>query len=548
MRRVSRASETIVGAAGPRDISQEIENASYLKEIEMRNALLLSKDDCIYKGQGGQTTGIKMINKFREAACEGAAAASLPREVKNASKFLRGFFSREKRDEEHKTDRSARFLNSVHDQVRRDRKVNNNISCTIYQVPPKIRSTHAMAYTPMSVCIGPFFCSDRTNEELKQMQDYKWTCVRKLMSQDKSSPPLQVCLTEMKKLEKRIRASYSDEINMKNLSSDELAEMMLLDGCLILHLLLMHSEGAEIRRTEATDEDGMQVVGIWNLMKYDLLLLENQIPFFVIIRLFRMYKNNSGPDIHDEPDDILVDCGLRLFSSIYPCRRTDTSFSISSKQVHHLLHLVYLSILPSPPSQPSTKNAILEGSPHRIPSARELHDAGVKFKKSKNAGSFLDIKFSKGVMEIPSLEVYDYSNSLFRNLIAFEQCYPNTRCQITTYAAFMDCLLSTPEDARLLHQSEILTNNMTTDQDAARFLFFSRLCNQVHYTTDNSYLRDLCVEVNKYQHSRWHKWRAILAGNYFSNPWLIISLITGAILLLLAAGETFFTIYPFYHK
>ncbi|XP_072991814.1 UPF0481 protein At3g47200-like [Typha latifolia] len=166
--------------------------------------------------------------------------------------------------------------------------------------------------------------------------------------------------------------------------------------------------------------------------------------------------------------------------------------------------------------------------------------------RSKNASSFLDIKFHKGVMEIPPLEMHDYSNSLFRNLIAFEQCYPDTSCQITVYAAFMDNLLNTPEDARLLHLTGILTNRMTADQDATHF--FSHLCSRVHYASDDSYLRDLCVDVNKYRLSTWQKWRAILVRNHFSNPWLIISLLAAIFLLLITAGQTFYTIYPFYHK
>ncbi|XP_072973598.1 UPF0481 protein At3g47200-like [Typha angustifolia] len=400
----------------------------------------------------------------------------------------------------------------------------------------------------MAVRIGPFFYSEQTSIELKQMQDYKWTCVRKLMPNDESSGSLQACLAAMKNLEPTIRASYSDESTMSKLSSDELAEMMLLDGCFILHLLLKYSEGAEISTREATDEYDMQVIGrcwIWNLVRYDLLLLENQIPFFVVIVLFILLKSSYGPENFDDAGNHLIACGRCLFNRIHPSR-VDASFSTRYDRVHHLLHLFYLSIPQCAQPTKSSRNALLEETPHWIPSAKELQDAGVKFKKSKDASSFLDIKFRKGVLEIPPLEVHDYRNSLFRNLIAFEQCYPDTRCQISAYAAVMDCLLNAPEDARLLHLRGILTNRMTADKDAAHF--FSNLCSRVHYASDSSYLRELCVEVNKYQQSTWHEWRANFVRNHFSNPWLIISLIVATILLLLAAGQTFYTIYPFYHK
>ncbi|XP_072974560.1 UPF0481 protein At3g47200-like [Typha angustifolia] len=560
MSSVSRASEIIAGASAPSHIPQENTNASELlrsdfinEEQDEEHQIFIT--DFINEEQAEvyiiESSSVpEHISPVIESA---SAPEHIPPEIENASELLRGDFIYKKQDEEHKIDISEHFLKSVHDQVSSHRKV-HTIPCTIYRVPPEIRSTHPEAYTPKAVCIGPFFYSERNGINLRQMQDYKWTCVSKLIPNDNSSRSLQVCLAEMKKLDKRIRASYSDEINMKNLSSDELAEMMLLDGCFILHLLLKHSEGAEISTTEVIDEDGMQVIGrcwIWNLVTYDLLLLENQIPFFVILHLFVLIKNNYRPCNLDDPQNLdkpgkdLVACSLRLFSSIHP-HRADASFSDRYRQVHHLLHLFDLSIPQCAQPTKSSRDGTLEEIHHWIPSAKELQDAGVEFKKRKNASSFLDIKFRKGAMEIPPLEVHDYSNSLFRNLIAFEQCYPDTPCQITVYAAFMDCLLNTPEDTRLLHLSGILTNRMTTDQDAAHF--FSRLCNQVHYATDNSYLRDLCVEVNKYQGLRRHKWRAALVRDYFSSPWVIISFLAAIFLLLLTAGQTFYTIYPFYHK
>ncbi|XP_072973268.1 UPF0481 protein At3g47200-like [Typha angustifolia] len=555
----------------------------------------------------------------------------IPVEIQNVSELSRRDFIYERQDEEHKIDISEDFLKSIHDQITRDGRAQitrdrraHSDNCTIHRVPPEIRSTHEMAYTPMAVCIGPFFYSERTDIKLRQMQDYKWTCVRKLMPNDEYSGSLKACLAALKNLEPTVRASYSDEIYM---SSDDLAQMMLLDGCFILHLLLKYSE----RGRKSTGEDAMEVIGrrwIWNLVTYDLLLLENQIPFIVIVHLFALHKNNyllrilDNPRNLDEPRKYLVDYGLELFSSMHP-HRADNSFNVSYHVVRHLLHLFYLSIsnyvgststnyvdststiyvdstgivyrpfssvskiagIPwksslvrsgketlQPARHPrnilssevgplkeqhrkhkcfglkkgSPRDGPSEETPHWIPSAKELQDAGVKFRKSKKARSILDIKFSNGVMEIPPLEVHDYSNSMFRNLIAFEQCYPHVSCKITVYAAFMDNLLNTPEDSRLLHLSGILTNRMTADQDAAHF--FSHLCSQVHYAADETYLRELCKDVNKYQQLRWHKWRAALVRDYFSSPWVIISFLAAIFLLLLTAGQTIYTIYPFYHK
>ncbi|XXG86948.1 hypothetical protein AAC387_Pa11g1754 [Persea americana] len=59
-----------------------------------------------------------------------------------------------------------------------------------------------------------------------------------------------------------------------------------------------------------------------------------------------------------------------------------------------------------------------------IPSATELQEAGVEFKRKKSASSFFDLTFEHGLMEMPRLWVSGYTNTRFRNFIAFEQCFP----------------------------------------------------------------------------------------------------------------------------
>lgn len=124
------------------------------------------------------------------------------------------------------------------------------------------------------------------------------------------------------------------------------------------------------------------------------------------------------------------------------------------------------------------------------------------------------------MLEIPPLQLDDFSDKLFRNLIAFEQTYPDTRRDISTYAVFMDCLINTPEDMRILHLHGILVNQINGEQDASRF--FSRISARVYWTADKNYLKNVMDQVNTYRGSRLHKWRAALVRNYFSNPWVVL--------------------------
>ncbi|KAI6681363.1 hypothetical protein NL676_035244 [Syzygium grande] len=68
-----------------------------------------------------------------------------------------------------------------------------------------------------------------------------------------------------------------------------------------------------------------------------------------------------------------------------------------------------------------------------------------------------DIEFKNGVLNIPHLTLYDTTESYFRNIIAFEQCY-YFDTYLTDYMAFMDHLVDTPGDAKLLIDKEIIEN------------------------------------------------------------------------------------------
>ncbi|KAH7661353.1 hypothetical protein IHE45_15G057100 [Dioscorea alata] len=63
-----------------------------------------------------------------------------------------------------------------------------------------------------------------------------------------------------------------------------------------------------------------------------------------------------------------------------------------------------------------------------------------------------------------------HMNTLFKNMIALEQCSADTRKYITSFTIFMDYLISTSEDVQLLEQKEILLNLVGTN-DAAVSLF-----------------------------------------------------------------------------
>ena len=97
---------------------------------------------------------------------------------------------------------------------------------------------------------------------------------------------------------------------------------------------------------------------------------------------------------------------------------------------------------------------------------------------------------------------------------------------------------------RYLHYCGIIEHWLGSDAEVADL--FNRLCQEVVYDVNDSYLSRLSEEVNRYYNHRWNAWRASLRHNYFSNPWAIISFVAAVVLLLLTFAQSFYGVYGYY--
>ncbi|XP_052211071.1 UPF0481 protein At3g47200-like [Diospyros lotus] len=170
--------------------------------------------------------------------------------------------------------------------------------------------------------------------------------------------------------------------------------------------------------------------------------------------------------------------------------------------------------------------------------ATELHEAGVRFVKSESK-SLLDITFGEGTLKLPNFMISDSTESIFLNLIAFERCHNPAGSYITSFVAFMDCIIDDSLDIKLLSSKGIIDNIIGTDKEAAD-LFNTMSKGLVLDLNEN--LGQMYTDLIHYCNRRWHKWRANLTQTYFRNPWAIISVIAAFLLLSLTAVQTIFTI------
>ncbi|XP_052170367.1 UPF0481 protein At3g47200-like [Diospyros lotus] len=171
--------------------------------------------------------------------------------------------------------------------------------------------------------------------------------------------------------------------------------------------------------------------------------------------------------------------------------------------------------------------------------ATELHEAGIRFKKSEGK-CLLAIDFDEvgGELKLPNFVVNDHTESRFLNLIAFERCHIPAISDITSFIAFMNCIIDDGRDIKLLSSKGIINNILGTDKEAADL--FNTMSKDLVLWNDP--LFDVYQKLVDYSKKTWPKHRANLSQTYFTNPWAIISVVAAFILFSLTLLQTIFTI------
>ncbi|KAI3950148.1 hypothetical protein MKW92_044462 [Papaver armeniacum] len=348
--------------------------------------------------------------------------------------------------------------------------------CSIYRVPQKLLETNSSAYRPVRISIGPFHHAAYSGFFKLRKLRY----ARELLSRNTpiagTTNMLEECVACIKRIEDEVRKCYSQPIH---LSSDEFVELIVIDGLFIVESFRKYAHVGKI--DPIIFGEGME-----NLVT-DLLLLENQLPMVVLECLFNVLA------LKKEFDGVSLNIiALRFFDQLIPRGEKFIHTSLSGCQAKHLLDLLGKTFHNLPPKDGTEK----KNSWKSIPCVTKLKRAGVEFAVGSTDGSFLDIKFKDGVMEIPPVAIRHDNDTLLRNLIAYEQCCDgDVTYYMTSYGFLMDSLINSGKDVGVLRKHGILTN-LEGDDESVAFLFHKKLCSEVPVA--NFYYSELCEEVNTY--------------------------------------------------
>ncbi|KAG6650697.1 hypothetical protein I3843_06G055300 [Carya illinoinensis] len=378
----------------------------------------------------------------------------------------------------------------------------------IFRAPNHLRRLNEQAFTPEVISIGPFH---HGNKNLESMEKFKVQYFKRFMQRTKLK--VDNLVSNVKDWEGRVRSCYAETIEH---SSNDLAKIILVDASFIIEFFLRFS-----LRDESHDYHRLLNSWLWTIIWSDLILLENQLPFFVIDKLFNL-AIVSLPNLHTNSFVLLT----------FDCFRVANGQKMSPNDIPDHLNIKHFADLRRtfwlPPLQRIPQRSRLSiDNPY---SASKLQEAGVEFKVGSSKCLF-DLKFKNGVLELPCLKLEDTTESLYRNLMALEQCCYLNEAYVTDYIVFLDHLINTPKDVDLLVQKGIIVNGIG-DSNAVTCLINNLNCRIVYHKTNIHYYQ-LCEDLKAFYEDPRHSWKASLRRDYFGTPLKTASTTAAVILLVL---------------
>ncbi|XVF57829.1 hypothetical protein PTKIN_Ptkin07bG0014100 [Pterospermum kingtungense] len=405
---------------------------------------------------------------------------------------------------------------------------------------PNILSRHKQhSFVPNRFSIGPMHHGE---QKLVPTEKIKVKYLKDLLSRVITSRCQETTMSkEAKKIEQRklltvwvnVVKSIKTEASACYAGHDFAAQLgekfvkiMVLDSCFIIELF--RKDAGVV--TPKEDDPIFSMSCMLQFLHHDLILLENQVPWLVLQTLFDKTKLPSETKS-------LVELTLLFFATMFTSHPPDLiqtdllPFFSAQITINHILDLLRLSLVL--PSEEIKNNKPEEsGSWQPVHSITRLQEAGVKFVKVAPR-SILDIRFRKGRLEIPSLLIQETTETILRNLIAYEQCLPHCPPIFTCYAKLLDNLIDTTNDMDILCKK--IYDNWLSPEDATQF--FNKLYNDTY--VKKFYYSKLCDDLNRHCKRLWPRWRAYYVQNYFAKPWAVAAQIYAVIMFVLTLWQTY---------
>ncbi|KAH7300970.1 hypothetical protein KP509_23G006100 [Ceratopteris richardii] len=275
----------------------------------------------------------------------------------------------------------------------------------------------------------------------------------------------------------------------------------------------------------------------------DFFLLENQIPLFLLLKVIALDSAcASDKDAEKELGFLIhkVACELLPFCSLSRESVRDVIGNLSKRR--HLLDCLYRLVTHggAPPLSSSNEAVTLVEKPTHFPRAVELYSSGITF-RGVDPGNMVSVKYDpqKAILYVPKIRVGDDTERLFRNLLAYES-HLIDEVHVLSYFRFMNSLVDGPDDVALLVEKGVLAQDIGSNEEVAAM--WNMLCINTMRVCSEEY-EEIAQMLMRHCGYRFNALKAEFKRTYLSRPWLLISVMSAASLLIMTLIITIYTVF-----
>ncbi|KAG7942524.1 hypothetical protein I3843_16G107500 [Carya illinoinensis] len=328
--------------------------------------------------------------------------------------------------------------------------------------------------------------------------------------------------------EEKVRGCYAEAIPF---DPDTLMQIILVDASFIIEYFCRY--WSDTWRDDELIKDLEQ----WRMRQIilDLRLLENQLPFFIIEKLYELLPLESPSTYPSSFLELTFNSYLSKWN--IQMIRDD---GIDSKEVMHFLDLMRYFYLCPRRSLPERSFKVVD----KMYCASQLAEAGLKF-KSISARSIVGLKFNEGVLEIPAFTFDRERETYVRKLLALEQCHYPFERYVTDYYIMLDFLINTGKDVDLLVDKKIIKKTRLSANIIPTLA--GNFCTGISWRDVNDDYYDLCTQLVDFRRKHWYvTLKSSLKRDYFRTTWMGAATVGAIILLILTLIQTICTVIPIF--
>ncbi|KAM3364257.1 hypothetical protein ACQJBY_014540 [Aegilops geniculata] len=327
----------------------------------------------------------------------------------------------------------------------------------VYRVPEWLKGMNTKAYHPRLVSLGPFHHGDSS---LLPMEEHKRRALVHLIK--RSNKPLQDFVSAINDVAHKLEEAYGKDLHVKwRNDRPRFVDVMLTDGCFLLEMMSRPFWDYELHDAVFSKHGRER---IFPVIRSDMLLIENQLPLLVLKKILGVVRPNhsDAPNVSKKEAAMDRNINLRVLSFLGRAHEGRAIADVSLRL--HPLELYHRSL-----TYDNGAHGVYsrEYKYEMMPSALEIHEAGIKFRKSKT-DKLLDIRFKRGVLSMPVMMVDDSTESLYLNLMAFERLHADAGDLVTAYVIFMDNIIVSADDVAMLSKNGVLKNMLGCDEETAK--------------------------------------------------------------------------------